>query len=333
MDKTQIRITDYNQPLIEQRADPYIYRSADGTYYFTASVPAYDRIILRQADTIIGLKDAKEVTLWKKHEKGSQSIHIWAPELHYVMGRWYVYYAAGDKDDIWKIRPYVLECESQDPMKGPWRELGRLQAAKEDEFSFHAFSLDATIFEHRGSWYCIWAEKTGVGKQISNLYIAKMESPNRLATVQVLLTTPDYDWERVNYWVNEGPAVVRHGERIFLTFSASATGACYCMGMMYIDEGADLLDPQTWTKFRYPVLVSDEEKGIYGPGHNSFVKAEDGVTDLCVYHARQYQETEGDSLYDPNRHVMIMEVKWNGDGLPCFTYESNNRYIHNDNIK
>ena len=50
------------------------------------------------------------------------------------------------------------------------------------------------------------------------------------------------------------------------------------MGMMYIDENADLLDPHAWTKLRHSVLKTDEEKGIYGPGHNCFVKAEDGVS-------------------------------------------------------
>ena len=210
MNKNDYKETKYNQPLILQRADPYVYKSKEGTYYFTASVPAYDKVVLRSADTVKGLAEAEERTLWVKHEEGPQSIHIWAPEIHYVDGGWYIYYAAGDKDDIWEIRPYVLHCKGQDPMKDEWEELGMMQAADEDEFSFHAFSLDATVFEHKGEYYYIWAEKTGVGKQISNLYIAKMELRNKLATVQVLLTTPDYDWERIDFWVNEGPAILKH---------------------------------------------------------------------------------------------------------------------------
>lgn len=94
MNNTNYKKTEYNQPLIEQRADPYIYRHIDGSYYFTASVPEYDRIVLRKAATIKGLKDATEVTLWVKHESGEQSIHVWAPEIHYLDGGWYIYYAA-----------------------------------------------------------------------------------------------------------------------------------------------------------------------------------------------------------------------------------------------
>lgn len=323
MNRTNYQETEYNQPFIEQRADPYVYRHTDGTYYFTASVPAYDRIVLRCADTVMGLRDAKESTLWVKHDAGEQSIHIWAPEIHYVKGQWYIYYAAGDKDDVWEIRPYVLHCKGGDPMRDEWEELGMMQAADGDEFSFHAFSLDATVFENKGGYYYIWAEKTGVGRQISNLYIARMETPNKLATAQVLLTTPDYDWERVGFWVNEGPAILKHGGRIYMTFSASATGECYCMGMLYADEEADLLDPRSWTKLRDPVLKTDREAGIFGPGHNSFVKADDGNTDLCIYHARPYDEIIGNSLYDPNRHAMVMKLCYDTNDFPVFHFQKN----------
>ena len=104
-------------------------------------------------------------------------------------------------------------------------ELGQMQAA--DDFSFKDFSLDMTVFQNRGIWYCVWAEKVSEGKKISNLYIAEMESPSKLSTPHVLLTSPDYDWERVDFWVNEGPALLRHDDMLYLTYSASATGECY----------------------------------------------------------------------------------------------------------
>lgn len=302
---------------IAQRADPYVYRHTDGTYYFTASVPAYDRIVLRSAKHLEQLAEAEEVTIWKKHEAGSMGNHIWAPELHYLDGKWYIYFAAGDAEDKWHIRPYVLECTGQNPVKDTWVERGMMQCADEDEFSFRAFSLDATIFENKGDYYYVWAEKVGVGRMISNLYIARMESPVKLATVQVLLTTPDYDWERRGFWVNEGPAVVKHNGKIYLTYSASDTGVNYCIGMLTIDEKADMLDPKAWTKKRYPVLATEEEKGIYGPGHNSFTVDDDG-DHVIVFHARTEKEIIGDPLYNPNRHAMLRNIIWGLDGEPKF---------------
>lgn len=314
------KMLKYNEVWIEKRADPYVYRHSDGSYYFTASLPEYEGIALRKADTLAELAEAGETVIWRKHETGPMSIHVWAPELHYLFGKWYVYFAAGDKDAIWNIRPYVLECEGDNPLSGAWTELGRMQRADEDEFSFEAFSLDATVFENKGRHYCVWAEKTGVGRQVSNLYIAEMESAVKLKTVQVMLTTPDYDWERFGFWVNEGPAVIKRNGKIFLTYSASDTGIHYCMGMLTADEDSDLLDPKSWCKERYPVLSTNEEKGIYGPGHNSFTVDEEG-NDVVVYHARKEKEITGNPLYVANRHAMLMKLAWDREGRPVFHIE------------
>lgn len=320
MDETKKGLV-YNEPWILQRADPYIYKHTDGIYYFTASVPKYDKIILRRADTLAGLQEAEEQEIWHCHESGIMSYHVWAPELHYIMGAWYIYFAAGERDDVWKIRPYVLECKDDDPVTGTWTEKGMIRCAPEDDFSFRAFSLDMTVFENHGKHFCVWAEKVGVGRQISNLYIGELETPYQLKTVQVLLTTPDYDWERHNFWVNEGAAVIKRNGKIFLTYSASDTGPAYCMGMLTADENADLLDPLSWKKERYPVLCSDASLSIYGPGHNSFTVDEEG-NDILVFHARTETEIVGDPLYNPNRHTMLMRMKWDEQGRPVFNFHN-----------
>ena len=309
----------YNEVWIQKRADPYVYKHTDGTYYFTASLPDYDGIALRKADKLFDLKDAPEKIIWKKHDKGIMSFHVWAPELHFIFGKWYIYFAAGDVDDISAIRPYVLECKGDVPFNDEWIEKGMMQCSDEDPFSFRAFSLDATVLENHGEYYFIWAEKVGVGKQISNLYIARMESATKLSTVQVLLTTPDYDWERVGFWVNEGPAFIKHDGKIYMTYSASETGVAYCIGMLSADENDDLLDPKSWTKRRMPVLKTSEELKIYGPGHNSFTVNDEGEP-VMIYHARTEAEIVGNPLYNPNRHAMVMKVKWNESGEPEFSY-------------
>ena len=312
--------TRTNKPIVEQRADPFIYKHTDGYYYFTGSVPSYDSIELRRAKTINELQNAETFHVWRKHESGPMSQHIWAPEIHYLDGKWYIYFAASEVDDIWKLRPYVLECRGQDPLNDEWIELGQMQAADGDNKTFIDFSLDGSVFENNGKRYFCWAEKTGGQFAASNLYLAEMESPIKLKTPQFMLTTPDYDWERIDFWVNEGPAVIKNKGKIFITFSASATGACYCMGIMEANEESDLLDRNSWKKSRYPVLESDYEKNIYGPGHNSFTVAEDGKTPLCIYHARDYVEITGDPLYDPNRHARVLEVIFDNYGKPIFKF-------------
>ena len=117
LSKEQIQIKrQFPNPLVEQRADPWIYKHTDGYYYFTASVPAYDCIELRRARSIEELGTAEPVIIWRKHVKGRMSGHIWAPELHYIDGKWYIYFAAGGSDEYetdWEIRMYVLENDAR----------------------------------------------------------------------------------------------------------------------------------------------------------------------------------------------------------------------------
>ena len=65
--------------------------------------------------------------------------------------------------------------------------------------------------------------------------------------------------------------------------------------------------------------LKDAEKGIYGPGHNSFTEDEQG-NPIMVYHARTEEKIEGNPLYNPNRHAMLMKLTWGEDGRPFFKY-------------
>lgn len=306
----------YQNPLVSQRADPWIYKHTDGEYYFTASVPEYDRIEIRKSPTLQGLDNAEAVVVWRKRSNGEMSSHIWAPELHHIDGKWYVYFAAArggaDGEGIFDHRMYVIECESPDPLNGVWIERGQIKT------EWESFSLDATTFEHRGVRYLVWAQRDFEIQGNSNLYIAEMENPWTIKLPQVMLTKPELEWETIGFWVNEGPAVIKRNGKIIMSYSASATNHNYCMGVVLASDAADLLDPKSWTKSPDPVFVTNEETGQYGPGHSSFTVSEDGSEDLLVYHARNYKEIVGDPLYDPNRHTRVQPFGWKLDGTPDF---------------
>jgi GH43 family beta-xylosidase len=301
------------KPLIEQRADPHIYKHTDGHYYLTATVPEYDRIELRRAKTIQGLATAKPATLWHRKPAGEMGGFIWAPEIHFIDGQWYIYFAAGRAEERFNIRMYAITNHNADPFTGHWQDAGQVK------MNFESFTLDSTTFTHRGQRYMAWAQNEISRGPGTSVYIAKMTSPLTLDSQQVILTTPEYEWEKIGHRVNEGPAVlIRHG-KVFLTFSASATDHHYCLGLLTADENADLLNPQSWTKSPEPVLKSDESISQYGPGHNSFTVAEDGETDVLVYHARTYKDIQGEPLFDHNRHTFTRVVRWTADGRPVFT--------------
>ncbi|MDR1061633.1 MAG: family 43 glycosylhydrolase [Clostridiales bacterium] len=305
-------MTRHKNPLIEQRADPFILRHENGNYYFTASVPEYDRIELRCAKTIGGLREAAPAVVWRKRRSGEMSCLIWAPELHYVGGRWLIYFAAGHTMDVLDHRIYALCCDDPDPMSGTFAEAGRVETGMD------TFALDATAFEREGSQYLVWAQQDPAIAGHSNLYIAKMKDPLTPAERPAMLSRPELPWECRGFAVNEGPAALMKNGRIFVSYSASAVDHNYCMGLLWNDLSADLSDPAAWKKAERPVFASSPENGWYGPGHNCFTKAEDGETDLLVYHARQYANIDGDPLYDPNRHACVKGFAWDESGFPVF---------------
>ncbi|MEU4239117.1 family 43 glycosylhydrolase [Actinoplanes sp. NPDC026619] len=301
------------QPLISQRADPFITPRTNGMYYFTGSVPEYDRIALRGASTIAGLPAAAETVIWQRPATGKMAGHIWAPEIHRINNRWYIYFAAGDSDDVFRIRTYVLESAKSDPLDASgWQLKGQLLT------EWDGFTLDSTTFAHRGRRYLVWAESEPEIAVNTSLYIAQMANPWTLSSKPTRITTPTKSWEIQGYKVNEGPAVLIRNGRIFLTFSASATDARYCMGLLTADADADLLDRDSWVKSPDPIFVTNTETSRFGPGHNSFTVAEDGVTDVLVFHARDYRDITGDPLYDPNRHTRVQKIYWHPDGTPLF---------------
>ncbi len=299
-------------PLVEQRADPFITRPVNGMYYLTGSVPEYDRVVVRGSSTLDGLATARERTIWRRPASGPMGGFIWAPELHRIGNRWYIYFAAGDSDDPFRIRTYVLESPNDDPRAEGWLPPRRMVTA------FETFTLDATTFEHRGKRYFLWAQNEPGIATNTNLYIAEMASPLELRTAPVRISVPTASWEIQGFRVNEGPAVLIRNGRVFVTFSASATDARYCMGLLTADENADLLDARSWTKSANPVFSTNAETRQFGPGHNSFTVAEDGSTDVLVYHARDYRDIVGDPLFDPNRHTRVQRLHWNEDGTPSF---------------
>jgi len=298
----------FRNPLVLRRADPWVL-FYEGKYYFTGSVPQYDCIELRCSDTLNGLRDAKRKIIWRAHEEGEMAEHIWAPELHRIRNKWYIYFTAAPKDSKWSIRPYVLECADEDPINGEWVEKGRVELPED------SFSLDMTSVMIGDTQYTFWAQK--MSEDIGScIYAARMKDPWTLDSGAALITSPEYEWEMQGFSVNEGPAVLLHGDKIIVTYSASDTGWRYCMGMVWAYIDSDLLDPKSWHKSAEPVFKTNSESKMFGPGHNSFTTV--NGEDVLIYHCRSYMDIDGDPLYDPNRHARAQRFTYDENGLPVF---------------
>lgn len=306
------------QPIVLQRADPWVYLHTDGYYYFTGSVPGYQEIEVRRARTLTGLETGERMMVWHAPKEGAMSHLIWAPEIHFISGKWYIYFAAADQDGVRDAqhhhRMFVIECDEPSPLTTNWLEKGQIVTDQD------SFSLDATVFEFKNEIYYVWAQQDPAIPGNSNLYLSRMANPWQLIGKKLLLSIPEYDWERIGYLVNEGPAVLLSHGRIFITYSGSATDENYAVGLLWADQDSDLLDSYSWHKCDQPVFKSSKKHHLFGPGHNSFTKTADGCQDVIVYHARPYDNEgiQGDSLDNPDRHAYAQTFSWTDQGFPGF---------------
>lgn len=304
-DRSPAPASTYRNPLLPSGADPWVVRR-DGFYYYLNTLG--DRIAIRKTLDLSQLARAEPVTVWRPPARGPNSTSIWAPELHVLDGRWFLYYTAADKahDDDDHRHVFVLENDGADPTQGRWIDRGMLETR-------HT-GIDGTVFRHRGALYFVYSAYVG---DHSDLVIARMRDPWTLSTTQVDIARPTYAWEmQGGRRILEGPEFLAGpGDTVFLVYSASACWSDdYALGMLQASAGADLTDPASWRKSPEPVFAKSPAHGIYATGHNAFFKSPDGRQDWILYHANG-----GPGLgCSAKRAPRMQRFGWKPDGSPDF---------------
>ncbi|WP_258723838.1 family 43 glycosylhydrolase [Cellulomonas sp. NS3] len=307
----QAQFIEPPSPLVKQRADTAIYKHTDGFYYMTASVPDYKRVELRRASTLAGLGTATPTTIYQAPSSGPLSGWIWAPDVKFYDGAWYLYFSASPSSAVFDQRLYWTRTTSANPLTGSWSAPARFTTGWE------SFQLDPASFELGGQRYFTWAQDSPSTSYNSHMYIARMASPTSLATAATEIARPTYAWEMEGVaGVVEGPSPLLKNGRVYIAYSASATDSRYKLGLLSSWDTANLLDPASW--YKHPTPVFQTANGVYGPGHGSFTVAEDNRTDLLVFHARDYANPTPDALKDPNRHTRVQQLYWRDNGDPFF---------------
>lgn len=293
-------------PLLNPGADPWIFKDTDGSYYFM--VTRGNRLDLWKSSSLSEIAQGKPKTIWTPPLTGENCKNIWAPEIHKVSDKWYVYFTANDgKNGDISRKIYVLENEARDPFAGQWIERGSVNTEHP--------GLDGTIFEHQGRMYFVYAGYGHFPDYGTALYIAEMSNAWTLTGENVMISKPEYDWEmQGGMAINEGPVMLKRNGKLFLVYSASTTWSDdYSLGMLTVSEYSDVMHPQAWTKSPIPVFKKSEENKVFAPGHNGFTQSPDGTEDWIVYHA--IPESEGGSV---RRSTRIQKFGWTADGIPDF---------------
>jgi GH43 family beta-xylosidase len=313
-------------PLLPSGPDPWV-TFQDGFYYYMNTTG--NSLAIRKTRSLAALDTAERKVVWRPPAEGPYSHGIWAPELHSLRGKWYIYFSADAGTNL-THRIWVVENASPDPLAGEWTLKGKV-ADPADKWA-----IDATVFENAGRLYMIWSGWEDDVNGVQSLYIAELSNPWTVKGRRVRISTPEYPWEKIgdrsmkrdpeenpgadtkeplHIDVNEGPEILRHGGRIFLVYSASACWTdFYELGMLTASESSDLLDPRSWKKSPLPVFWQSPEAHAYGPGHNSFFQSPDGRQDWILYHANP----EPNQGCGSHRSPRAQPFTWKPDGTPDF---------------
>lgn len=306
----------FTNPLLPSGADPWaIYHG--GYYYYTHTTG--HNLTLWKTKSLAELKTAEKKVVWTPPATGLNSREIWAPELHYLQGKWYLYYSADDGANL-NHRVWVLENSSPDPLQGTWLDRGVITDAASDRWA-----IDGSVFENKGKLYFIWSGWEGKENGRQNIYLAPMRNPWTLSSARVLVSAPTYEWERngdipsstnpSHVDVNEGPEVLHHGNKLFLVYSASGCWTdYYALGMLTASANSNLLDPKSWTKNPKPIFQQSVANKVYAPGHNSFFTSPDGKQSWLLYHANDAPDQGCGRFRSPR----MQPFTWRADGTPDF---------------
>jgi len=292
-------------------ADPWMVKNGDEYIYcFSRN----NSIVVSRSKYMT--KKGEEKVIWKAPTSGWNSNCVWAPEIHYIDGRWYIYYAAGKSGPPFIYqRTGVLRSKTGD-IFSDYEDMGMLNTGDDpDDISKNVWAIDMTVFEHQGKLYAVWSgwkKQQETDKTPQHLYIQEMENPYTLKGKRVLLSSPEESWETGGPLdINEGPEVLKNGNNLFIVYSCRESWLKeYRQGMLQlINPDGNLLDPKNWKK-KGPVFQGNEK--VFGVGHVSFVKSPDENEDWIIYHSKK------DTVPGWNRDVRMQRFTWNADGTPDF---------------
>lgn len=238
--------------------------------------------------------------VWSPPAFGPDSRSLWAPELHLIEGRWYIYYAADDGLNE-NHRMWVLEGLTNNPA-GPYRLRGSLETS--------GWAIDGTILTLDDQLLFVWSGWPGKENGQQNLYISPMANPWTLSGHRVLIAQPEETWETVDMAICEGPQVLKRNDRTFIVYSTSGSWTeDYCLGLLEL-TGTNPLERRNWKKHGCVFRKTDR---VWGVGHCSFLQSPDGSEDWIVYHAKT-KHKKGWS----DRNVRAQKFSWTSHGLPDF---------------
>ncbi|GGL08283.1 glycoside hydrolase family 43 protein [Mangrovihabitans endophyticus] len=247
-------------------ADPSVIR-VGGTYISVQSMNG--GIHVRQASSPDGLAAAPARQVWSDARNLGE---IWAPEIHFDGGRYYIYFSGGRGS---AHRMYVISSAAADS-----GYTGETKVSLPDD----KWAIDGTMFHFNGDRWFVWSGWAGDTNVEQNLYIARMSSPSASTGARYVISQPRESWERVvgNPFINEAPEAIRDPNgQLHIVYSANGSWSDqYCLADLRLRAGGDPTYVWDWYKSNGCLFGSnratmmagwDPTLNVNGPGHHTFV--------------------------------------------------------------
>lgn len=256
-------------------ADPYVY-SHNGMYYLTGTTGGDGFDYYTSTDMVTW--EYKGALYRKSDKHDAQATAFWAPEVKRYNGRYYLTYSCTMPGR--EHRMLSSMAVSNNPA-GPFEDI------RVPWYDFGYPAIDSHLFvDDDGTPYLYYSKNYSIDGKVAvgEIYGVRMKRDlSGPVGEPVLISSASQEWEKVRWDVNrcnEGPAVVKHNGKYYMTYSANDTGfEYYGVGVAYADHP---LGP--WKKSKHnPLMTTDRKKGVSSPGHNSLVVAPDGQL-YIVYH-------------------------------------------------
>lgn len=252
----------YLNPVAEG-ADPFILLDA-GKYYLYSTNEVNRGYRCWSSDDLVNWED-RGMALSREDVQGDGS--FWAPEVLQKDGRYYMVYTAD---------AHIGIAVSDSPL-GPFRQTNR-------SFLSNRNAIDGDLFlDDDGQLYLYYVRFDG-GNVIygtrMNGDLSAMDEEN-----EVCLLRAEEAWETEDGRIAEGPFMLKHNGKYYLTYSANDYRCPgYAVGYAVSDSP---LGP--FRKYEgNPILHKTET--VHGTGHHSFTTSRNGRQLICVYHCHRSTE-------------------------------------------
>ena len=114
----------YTNPLKPAGPDPWVLYQK-GWFYFMGTA-GRDQLRVSRTKNLANLATAEEKVVFAPEGGKPYSKQLWAPEIHYLDNKWYIYFAADEGNNL-HHRVWVLENKNEDPFTGEWELKGKLE--------------------------------------------------------------------------------------------------------------------------------------------------------------------------------------------------------------